>query len=492
MDFERRLRNYLEALPQPPGSPPVPLRRIDHDALYRHLLERLRELEDSRGSDRIERLHRKWTPEQIRLLAGHLETVQSPISPSDRAGAQLFAKCALDAAIGCPGPGLTRVDHLELARIIEGFGSDTVQLYANETRLVRRDPSHGTQLTNVGRTLLGLRGRDAIRWLLTVEVTQSTGRWDPWRAPRLLLQQAVHGGIERLDVDGATYDEFAPQTCERLIDLYVLSSTARVSYSDARRYEVADGMHDVVHAVLDIGPWHAAVAALLDDETAAALQSRAPSTVAASGQLTKLITHEVRNALIPVRHHIDALRAVGTDDAMLQRIDKARRGVVRVLEFVDDLVATTDLLSEPHTSCEVSDVIREAIRWADGEDRVEVAAGPSARVPAPRSRLVRAIHNVILNAMQATSPDGTVRASFRVEQGLVEIAIDDAGPGIPPELRERVFDEGYTTRGGPGHGFGLAFVRGVVEGALQGKLWCEASPLGGARFMLTIAEAKKP
>lgn len=440
--------------------------------------------------DRIERLHREWTPDRIGTFARHLETVSSPIAPSDPVEAQHFAARALDVAIDCPRPGVALIDHLELARIAGGFGLNRVVRYATETRLVRFEPAQGTQLTNLGRTFLGLRGKDAVRWLLTVEVSQSTGRWDPWRASRLLLETALDG-IDKLTVDDEHYFEFAPDTCERLAELSVLSPRLTPDF-EVRRYEVADGMHDLVRAVLDSGPWHTAVAALLDDEAAAALQSRGPSTAAASGQLTKLITHEVRNALIPVRHHIDALRATSMDAAMLQRIDKARRGVVRVLEFVDDLVATTDLLSEPHTSCEVSDVIREAIRWADGEDRVELAAGPTVRVPAPRSRLVRALHNILLNALQATSPDGTVRASFRVQQGLVEIAVDDAGPGIPAELRERIFDEGYTTRGGPGHGFGLAFVRGVVEGALQGKLWCEESPLGGARFMLTIAEDKKP
>ena len=52
-------------------------------------------------------------------------------------------------------------------------------------------------------------------------------------------------------------------------------------------------------------------------------------------------------------------------------------------------------------------------------------------------------------------------------------------------MREQVFQEGFTTRS-DGSGYGLAYVRRVVADALRGRVWCEASDLGGARFVIEL------
>jgi signal transduction histidine kinase len=108
------------------------------------------------------------------------------------------------------------------------------------------------------------------------------------------------------------------------------------------------------------------------------------------------------------------------------------------------------------------------------------------------------VSNVLLNALQATGGGGRVRIGARRAEGTegaegaggaVEIAVDDGGPGVPEERRESVFRDGYTTRPG-GSGFGLAYVRRLVEDELHGKVWCERSDLGGARFVMAIPEIK--
>src|SRR5262249_4695859 len=155
------------------------------------------------------------------------------------------------------------------------------------------------------------------------------------------------------------------ETLDRLVELHVLVGQVLGPDDAVDRYVVQDGMHDLVQAVLDAGPWQAAVAAFLDDERSIGVDGRGAGATDAASELTKLITHEVRNALVPVRHHIDALRDASSGDTNLERLHKARRGVVRVLDFVDELVATSELVSERPTSCDVADVIREAIDWAD-------------------------------------------------------------------------------------------------------------------------------
>jgi len=401
-----------------------------------------------------------------------------------------FAARALDKAIDCRDSRGGIIDELELQRIVDGFEDLRVPRYALENQLVGVEPQRGACVTSLGRAFLRLRGRDAIRWLLTVEVSQNTGRWDPWRASRQLLKQALSGIEMAFDVDRK---DFAPSlpTCTRLVELEVFLPLRDGPGEDVDGYVVEEGMHDLVHAVLEPGPWPAAVAALLEDHRSVVVYGRGAVANDATRELTKLITHEVRNALVPVRHHMDALRTASTEPDTAGRVEKARRGVVRVLEFVDELVATSDLISEPVTFCDVAGVVNEAISWTDGGERVEITSSAAHRVRAPRARLVRAVSNLVLNALQATSAAGPVQVSYHAHDAVVEIVVDDGGDGIPAELHERVFDDGYTTRGGPGHGFGLAFVRSLVEGTLRGKVWCEVSHLGGARFVISIAEETK-
>lgn len=489
MDFEPRLRTYLESLPGTP-APQVQLRNIDATELYGHLLEKLRKHEAPGNKVWIERIHREWSPERVGQFARYLERVTSPMGPRDEQGARDFAAQALDLAIDCADLEMGTVDRLELHRIGRGFGKDDVHQYALENQLIRIEPLSGARITDLGRTFLRLRGRDAVRWLLLVEVAQSTGRWDAWRTWRPLLEKALKG-IDAAFEDGEPHFFYAHQTLVRLVELEVLSASADPE-GEVYRYAVQDGMHALVRSVLDPGPWQTTIAALLEDESSVIVHGQGPVATDATSELTKLITHEVRNALVPVRHHIDALRAANPDSTSVERIDKARRGVVRVLKFVDELVDTTELVTEPPTSCDVADVIREAISWADGGERVQIISGAQHRVRAPRSRLARALCNVVLNALQATPSAGPVRVSHRTNNATVEIAIDDGGDGVPVEHRTKVFDEGYTTRGGPGHGFGLAFVRSLVEGRLRGKVWCEDSDLGGARFVIAIAAETKP
>jgi len=115
------------------------------------------------------------------------------MGPRDEQGARDFAAQALDLAIDCVDPEVGIVDRLELHRIARGFEKDDVHQDALENQLIRIEPPDGVRITHLGRTFLRLRGRDAIRWLLLAEVSQSTGRGDAWRTWRPFLEKALKG-----------------------------------------------------------------------------------------------------------------------------------------------------------------------------------------------------------------------------------------------------------------------------------------------------------
>jgi signal transduction histidine kinase len=109
-----------------------------------------------------------------------------------------------------------------------------------------------------------------------------------------------------------------------------------------------------------------------------------------------------------------------------------------------------------------------------------------------RVHLVQVFVILLLNALDAmeTMPPGQrqVVISTSVSDGLVEMAVRDAGPGIPAADLSRLFDSFFTTKA-KGMGLGLSIARSIVE-AHGGTIWAENSPGGGAVFRFRVAAAR--
>jgi signal transduction histidine kinase len=124
-----------------------------------------------------------------------------------------------------------------------------------------------------------------------------------------------------------------------------------------------------------------------------------------------------------------------------------------------------------------------------------VVESKRTRVKADRTRLWQVLSNLVGNAIQHSPPDGdvTVRLSDRPAAGaqaqMLQVAVEDAGPGVPPEMRGRIFEpfvtgQNESTRARRA-GLGLAIVRQLVH-LHGGEVWVEDRPQGGARFTFTM------
>jgi two-component system, LuxR family, sensor kinase FixL len=85
------------------------------------------------------------------------------------------------------------------------------------------------------------------------------------------------------------------------------------------------------------------------------------------------------------------------------------------------------------------------------------------------------------------SPESNRRLTMRTAydgKGNVEVAVEDSGPGIPPDRLPRLFDSFFTTKT-HGMGLGLSIVRSIVE-AHGGRIWAENNSSGGACFRFTL------
>ena len=79
-----------------------------------------------------------------------------------------------------------------------------------------------------------------------------------------------------------------------------------------------------------------------------------------------------------------------------------------------------------------------------------------------------------------------VTLGLRSAEKLVEITVADSGPGVPAEMRGRVFEPGFTTKS-DGHGFGLSTVYRIVQNH-HGRMTVEASAINGALFRIVLPD----
>lgn len=120
------------------------------------------------------------------------------------------------------------------------------------------------------------------------------------------------------------------------------------------------------------------------------------------------------------------------------------------------------------------------------DKRVEVSLDiPAlARVPMEQGALLELLGNLLENAYRLCL--GQVRVSLRQSPGLLELCVEDDGPGVPPDQRERILERGERLdRQHPGQGIGLAVVKDIIH-SYDAELSLGDSPLGGAAFRIAF------
>jgi signal transduction histidine kinase len=101
--------------------------------------------------------------------------------------------------------------------------------------------------------------------------------------------------------------------------------------------------------------------------------------------------------------------------------------------------------------------------------------------------LNQAFLNLVVNAAQSIQGDGTLTVGTKLDGDSVEISITDTGSGIPPEVTERIFSAGFTTKPmGEGTGLGLSLTRDIVEDTHGGRIWFDTTVGVGTTFYIRI------
>lgn len=214
---------------------------------------------------------------------------------------------------------------------------------------------------------------------------------------------------------------------------------------------------------------------------------QAEQRLAALGEMSAVLAHEIRNPLASMKGHAQLL---------VEQIPESERGHAKASRLVTEIRRlerlTSDLLSFVRArGIERSPVDpREPLRAAAEElgDAVDLQLdGAPSRWSLDAEAMRRALANLLQNAAQA-SPDGSVpTAAVRAEGSRLVYAVGDRGPGVPPHERARIFEPFHTTKT-RGTGLGLAVTRRIVE-SHGGRIWVEDGPEGGALFRLELPRA---
>jgi signal transduction histidine kinase len=194
--------------------------------------------------------------------------------------------------------------------------------------------------------------------------------------------------------------------------------------------------------------------------------------LATLGQVIATVSHEIRNPLGTIQTSIYSLRKrIGDQgDAVSSSLDRAERSIVRCDRIIGELLEYTRT-REPHRVATPLDAwLAELLDDFDFPTGIAVTRelDSGAVVAFDRNRLQGCVVNVLSNACQSMleRPGGPERCEMLVESrcaaGRVEIRITDTGPGIPPEVLERVFEPMFSTRTF-GVGLGLPIVKKNME-----------------------------
>jgi PAS domain S-box-containing protein len=219
-------------------------------------------------------------------------------------------------------------------------------------------------------------------------------------------------------------------------------------------------------------------------------QLLAQERLAALGELSAVVAHEVRNPLGVIFNSVGSLRrALRPEgdarvllDILQEEADRLNRIVGDLLDFARPAPPAPEAQS---LEAVLEEAVAAAVAEANGAVRVERAVEPGLPpVTMDGHQMRQAFLNVAANAAQAMIRGGTLTVRARREGPWVRVDLEDEGPGIPPEVRRRVFQPFFTTKPS-GTGLGLAVVKRIVE-AHRGEVAFENLPGKGTRFTVRL------
>jgi signal transduction histidine kinase len=310
---------------------------------------------------------------------------------------------------------------------------------------------------------LDLTGVDSVAELQVAVMDACAGRGYGFRAFPLISDAGLFGALIVL------YSQSHPLTERHWILIEGLTELTAISLNKAHQHYKLQKAFDDLRVSQD---------ALIRTEKFRAL-----------GEMSAGIAHDLKNLLNPLLLYTDHIRDMaGNREEVLEAADRIDRILTRGLETVERLRDFSRQSSDEAESvpANLNSLVQEAVEISKpriGRIPLVQKLGQPPFVLLRPSDCVTAIVNLLLNAADALSGKGTITVTTGNSSGGAWVQVEDDGPGMPPEIKNRILEPFFTTKGEVGTGLGLSIVYAFTQ-RHGGRLEVDSEPGKGSKFRM--------
>jgi two-component system sensor kinase FixL len=220
------------------------------------------------------------------------------------------------------------------------------------------------------------------------------------------------------------------------------------------------------------------------------------------GEMAAVLAHELNQPLTAIVNYVEGARALLVrmeleDETILEAIEKTSDQAIRAGEIIRRMRSIIDKNESTRCLEDLRDVVTEVdfmVSLVSRESGVTVLynlATDVADIYADRVQIQQVILNFVRNAVEAMRHHQTriMEITTRLDDGFWAVGVEDSGPGVSPDIAERLFLPMNSTKA-HGMGLGLSLSKAIVENH-GGAIWAAESRLGGAGFWFKLPVARK-
>lgn len=217
--------------------------------------------------------------------------------------------------------------------------------------------------------------------------------------------------------------------------------------------------------------------------------------LAAIGQMASIISHEIRNPLAVISNATRLIKTIVSpkEPKLIKQFGIIDSEIKQASSIINEVLGYARSRELILTAIDVNSYLKEIILSfpISGGIRIKEALDPeSVRIKIDAEEMKQAIRNLIVNAAEAMQDKGTITVGTKVGRRVMCIFVADEGPGISPEMKNKIFSPFFTTKA-RGTGLGLAVV-GKAMARHKGKIFIHSQEGKGTCFELYLRIYKKP
>jgi signal transduction histidine kinase len=218
--------------------------------------------------------------------------------------------------------------------------------------------------------------------------------------------------------------------------------------------------------------------------------------LAVLGEAAGTVAHELKNPVITIEAYVQKLlKETKPENPNLERLAVIYRECQRIEALLQDMIHFSRPIKPEFAFVNINQLIEEVLKIIQPraeQQQILLSSNLDGDLPsiqADQTRLTQVLHNLILNAIQASGPEQPVMVRTRRQKGQILIEVADLGCGIPPSYQEKMFAPFFSTKK-EGSGLGLAVSKRIID-LHQGRLFFRANQPTGTVFVVSLPLGRK-